>query len=152
MLEVKLNVGGQIRQADGEQIPQASKHYSGVSTSTHLGSRFPQKRWGAAAVFFILTIFFLTCPQRDFTVPFICGCFKDIRLGLHPTIPLSDLKLTVSRKRGFPVWNIPDLISEQRCCPEVSPPVWTCLREMKGWASPTCPALAQPVPLLLQQL
>lgn len=94
--------------------------------------------WDADVVFFILTIFFLACPQHDCTVPFIHSCFKDSKLGLLPTTPLGDLKLSLPGGEAFRSRMWPELISQQSCCSAVSPPVWPCQREV-GLSLPALP-------------
>lgn len=116
------------------------KPYPGENTFTHLSNKCYRNTWDADVMFFVLTGFFLICPQHDFTALFICSCFKDVKLGLRPIIPPGDLKVTVSQEEAFLSGT-----SHQTSFPSIAavlkwdPPVWTCLRQME--AGPALPAL-----------
>lgn len=75
--------------------------YPGESPPTHLGNGCYRNTWDVDGVFFIPMNFFLTCPLCEITVPFLHSCFASMELGLHHTIPLGDLKPTVSEEERF---------------------------------------------------
>lgn len=61
-----------------------------------LGNRFPHSHVGRRCCILHFEDLLLNLSSERF--PFVCGCFKDSKLGLHPTI-LNDLKLNFQEER-----------------------------------------------------